>query len=64
LVDLAWQGMGLLENWGTPEIVGYISDFQLRDIDNDGRDEIVMTAVSKGFLRSGASSSLLVYELF
>ncbi len=64
LVDLAWRGMGLFENWGTPEISGYISDFQLKDIDGDGRDEIVITAVSKGILRSGASSSLLVYELF
>jgi len=64
LVDLAWRGMGFFENWGTPEISGYISDFQLKDVDGDGRGEIVITAVSKGILRSGASSSLLVYELF
>ena len=64
LVDLVWQGMGLVESWETPEIAGYISDYQIRDIDNDGRDEILMTAVSKGVLRSGASSALLVHELF
>jgi TolB-like protein len=64
IVNLTWQGMGFLESWETPEIAGYISDYQLKDIDNDGKDEIVITAVSKGVLRSGASSSLLVYELF
>ncbi len=64
LVDLAWQGLGLSESWGTPEISGHISDYQIADVDNDRRDEIVITAVSKGPLRSGASSSLLVYELF
>ncbi len=64
LVNLAWRGMGFFENWETPEISGYISDYQLKDVDNDGKDELVITAVSKGALRSGASSSLLVYELF
>jgi len=64
LVDLVWRGMGLVESWETPEISGYISDFQIKDIDNDGSDEIVMTAVSKGALRSGASSALLVHEFF
>jgi len=64
IVNLAWRGLGFSESWWTPEISGYISDYQLKDVDNDGRDEIVMTAVSKGILRSGASSSVLVYELF
>lgn len=64
LVNLAWRAMGLSESWKIAEISGYISDYQIRDIDNDGKDEIVMTAVSKGSLRGGASSSLLVYELF
>jgi hypothetical protein len=64
IVNLTWQGMGFFQTWETPEIAGYISDYQLKDVDNDGKDEIVITAVSKGVLRSGASSSLLVYELF
>jgi len=64
LVNLAWRGFGLAENWKIAEFSGYISDYQVEDIDNDGKDEIVMTGVSKGPLRSGASSSVLVYELF
>ncbi len=64
LVNLAWRGLGFTETWATPEISGYISDYQIRDVDNDGRDEIVLTAVSKGSFRSGASSSVLLYEVF
>ena len=64
LVNLTWRGLGFAETWATPEISGYISDYQIKDIDNDGRDEVVLTAVSKGPFRSGASSSVLLYELF
>jgi hypothetical protein len=64
LVGLAWRGLGFSESWGTPEISGYISDYQVKDVDNDGKDEIVITAVSKTTLRSIASSSVLVYEIF
>jgi TolB-like protein len=64
LVNLSWRGVGLTENWETPEIPGYISDYQIIDVDNDGKDEIVLTAVSKATLRKGASSALLLYEIF
>jgi len=64
LVGLAWRGFGFSETWGTPEISGYISDYQVKDVDNDGKDEIIVAAVSKTTLRSVASSSVLVYEIF
>lgn len=64
VVNLTWGGIGLVENWKTPDIPGYISDYQIEDVDNDGTDEIVMTAVSRNVLRDKASSSVLVYRLF
>jgi TolB-like protein len=64
LVLLNWSGIGLVENWKTPEIAGYIADYQIRDVDNDGQDEVVMAAVSKRALSGKASSAVLVYELF
>jgi len=64
LVHLTWSGMGLVENWKTPEIAGYISDYQIRDVDNDGKDELVIAAVSKRALTAKASSAVLIYELF
>ncbi|HET58471.1 MAG TPA: hypothetical protein ENN35_08535 [Deltaproteobacteria bacterium] len=40
-----WDGMGLLENWKTKEIQGYVTDYQFKDLDNDGRKQIVLALV-------------------
>jgi hypothetical protein len=38
---LEWDGLGLSEIFKTKQIQGYIADYQLKDIDNDGRDELI-----------------------
>lgn len=43
--NLSWDGLGLLENWHTRKINGYVADYQLKDIDNDGENEIVLALV-------------------
>ncbi|HUH67397.1 MAG TPA: FG-GAP-like repeat-containing protein [Syntrophales bacterium] len=43
--DLEWDGIGLVENWKTRKISGYVADYQLKDIDNDGQKEIVLALV-------------------
>jgi len=43
--DLEWDGSGLVENWRTKKISGYVSDYQFKDIDNDGENEIVLSLV-------------------
>jgi hypothetical protein len=43
--DLEWDGTGLVENWRTKKINGYVSDYQFKDIDNDGENEIVLAMV-------------------
>ncbi len=43
--DLEWDGLGLVENWKTRKISGYVADYQLKDIDNDGQKEIVLALV-------------------
>ena len=53
IYDLEWDGLGLLENWKTRKISGYVADYQLKDIDNDGQKEIVLALV----LSVGASLS-------
>ncbi len=42
IYDLEWDGLGLLENWKTRKINGYVADYQFKDIDNDGQNEIVL----------------------
>ena len=37
--------MGMVENWRTKKITGYVADYQFKDIDNDGENEIVLALV-------------------
>jgi len=61
--NLEWDGLGLLENWKTRKINGYVADYAFKDIDNDGENEIVLALV----LSTGASiqnrSVFVAYEL-
>jgi len=43
--DLEWDGLGLVENWKSRKINGYVADYQLKDIDNDGQNEVVLALV-------------------
>ncbi len=43
--NLSWDGLGMLENWRTRKINGYVADYQFKDIDNDGENEIVLALV-------------------
>jgi TolB-like protein len=49
--DLEWDGMGMVENWRTKKISGYVADYQFKDIDSDGENEIVLALV----MTTGAS---------
>ena len=62
--DLVWDGGALITNWKTREIPGYISDFQIKDIDNDGTDELVVATIDLGsvFSRKG-TSNILIFKL-
>ena len=53
MYSLTWDGLGMLENWRTRKINGYVADFQFKDIDNDGENEIVLALVTS----TGASLS-------
>jgi TolB-like protein len=63
LYDFEWDGLGLLENWKTKRINGYVADYQYKDIDNDGEKEIVLAIVlSSGQLVTN-SSVIVVYKM-
>jgi TolB-like protein len=44
---LEWDNVGLFKKWRTREISGYISDYAIADIDNDGTDELVFTLATR-----------------
>jgi TolB-like protein len=61
---LSWDGMSMASVWRTQDIPGCVADFQVKDVDNDGVDELVVVAVSAHLLDSEANSVLLIYRLY
>jgi hypothetical protein len=47
LFSLSWDGTDFMENWRTREMKGYVSDFQIRDVDGDGKPELLIALVYK-----------------
>jgi TolB-like protein len=45
IVSLSWRGLGLLENWSTTKIPGYVPDYQVKDLDHDGIPDLVVVMV-------------------
>jgi hypothetical protein len=64
IYNLVWDG-AFTTNWKSKEIGGCITDFQIKDIDNDGEEELVVAAVDIGAItdRKG-TSNILFFKLF
>ena len=65
IYSLIWQEGSLDTQWKTREINGYISDFQIKDVDNDGNEELVVSVADLGgtTARKG-NSNILFFKLF
>jgi TolB-like protein len=69
--DLVWEDGALETNWKTKEIDGYIADFQVKDADNDGNDELVVAVITPTYEDSAAGlftmrlkSNIYFFKLF
>ena len=54
---LGWDGSGLVENWKTRKIQGYVADYQIKDVSNTGEPELILVLVN------GSQSRLVTYSL-
>ena len=63
IYNLEWDGLGMMENWRTKKINGYVADYCFKDIDNDGKPEIVLALVQSVGGSISDRSVLVVYEL-
>jgi len=61
--NLEWDGMGLVENWRTKKISGYVADYQFKDIDNDGENEVVLALVLATGVSTKGRSVVVSYSL-
>ena len=70
--DLVWEDGALETNWKTREIDGYIADYQVKDVDNDGNDELVIAAITPTYGDEGIAgvvtrrlkSNIYFFKLF
>lgn len=63
IYNLEWDGLGMAENWRTKKINGYVADYCFKDVDNDGKPEIVLALVQSVGATLAERSVLVVYEL-
>jgi TolB-like protein len=62
--SLSWDGLGLAKNWHTRKVSGYICDYAIGDIDNDGELELAAAIVSKrDVIGQKTKSSIITYDL-
>lgn len=63
IYNLEWDGLGMAENWRTKRINGYVADYCFKDIDNDGKPEIVLALIQSTGAALSDRSVIVVYEL-
>jgi TolB-like protein len=70
VVDLVWEEDILQTTWKTRQIEGYISDFQVKDADNDGVPELLVAVQASveesisGVMSTKTRSNILFIKLF
>jgi TolB-like protein len=63
IYDLEWDGLGMAENWHTKKINGYVADYAIKDVDNDGKPEIVLALVQSVGATLSDRSVIVVYKM-
>jgi len=56
IYSLYWNGLSMVENWRTPRISGYLTDYALADVGNLGRPALIMSVnqnMLDGFFEKG-----------
>ncbi len=62
--SMVFDGAQMTDNWETKVMQGYIADFVVVDIDQDGRKDILLVVVPKGKPGRKAKSHIIAYRLF
>lgn len=65
IVSLAWDNMGLVENWKTREIAGMVTSMRIGDLNNSGTPQLIVSIVmAKDLMKLWESKSVIFsYDL-
>ena len=64
IYDLVWDESRLITGWKTRETSGYISDYQIKDADNDGEEDMVLAVVNPGAIFDRKDTSNIYFYKF
>jgi hypothetical protein len=69
IYNLVWEQDSLTTNWKTREVNGYIADYQVKDADNDGQEELVVALIPSAALDATmfsrkSKSNILFFKLY
>jgi hypothetical protein len=64
IVSLSWNGLSLNANWESQKLNGTLSDYQIKDLDHDGRADLVVAMLKqRGAPFRDAKSAVVSYKL-
>jgi len=64
IYGLVWDESRLTSSWNTRETSGYISDFQIKDADNDGEVDLALAIINPGSMFDQKYTSNILFYKF
>jgi TolB-like protein len=61
VVNMVWDENNFVKIWKTREMDGYVADYQIRDADNNGQDELVVGLVNTSDMLSRKKTSTIYF---
>ncbi|MFH1090886.1 MAG: hypothetical protein V1742_04880, partial [Pseudomonadota bacterium] len=64
IYSLGYQQMGMRQNWRSKDLPGALTDYQVKDFDNDGKPELIVAVVTQyGEGLTESRSTIVAYKL-
>jgi TolB-like protein len=59
--ELVWEQNSFVTNWKTRDVEGYMPDFQIKDVDNDGQEDLVAALTNPAPITARKDTSNILF---